>query len=204
MFITIEGIEGVGKSTLIHGLKDYFESQGREVVLSREPGGTILSEKIRALLLDTNLHGAISPQAELFLFYASRFQNVTENILPALSRNAISINDRYFDSSRAYQVFGRKLDDEQVIALNNNFDLPIPDITFWLDAPVEVGMARASKRGELDRFEQEKFSFFERVRDGFKHIHKTEPDRFKRIDATQPQEQVLSDAIALIEVMNKA
>lgn len=118
------------------------------MVLSREPGGTVLSEKIRSLLIDTNMTGAICPMAELFLFYASRFQNVAENITPALERSCVTIIDRYYDSSKSYQGFARGLDLNLIEALNKNFGLPTPDITFWLDAPVEIGMVRAIRSDE--------------------------------------------------------
>lgn len=203
IFISIEGIEGVGKTTLISSLKQHYESKGREVVLSREPGGTILSEKIRGLLLDVNMTGEISPLSELFLFYASRFQNIQQNIEPALSRGAVAICDRYIDSSVGYQVFGRGMDLEMVNMLNEEFIKIHPDITLWLDAPVEVGMARARKRSEADRFENEKIQFFYKVREGFVYIHKTQPNRFKRIDATQDPSQVLRDAISLLEQVEK-
>lgn len=203
MLITIEGIEGVGKSTLINKLKNHFECLGYEVVLSREPGGTVLSEKIRSLLIDTNMTGAICPMAELFLFYASRFQNVAENITPALERSCVTIIDRYYDSSKSYQGFARGLDLNLIEVLNKNFGLPTPDITFWLDAPVEIGMGRALSRSKADRFEQEKYSFFEKVRAGFAEIHRNNPDRFKRIDATLSQDQVLAEAIRLLEEYSK-
>lgn len=203
VFITIEGIEGVGKSTLIGNLKNYFEASGQEVVLTREPGGTILSEKIRSILKDADLTGAICPTAELFLFYASRFQNVSENIVPALKRSCVTINDRYIDSSVSYQGSARGLDMQLIQDLNTKYGLPVPDITLWLDAPVEIGMARALNRSKADRFEQEKHSFFEKVRFGFAEIHRNDPDRFKRIDATLSQDQVFAEAVRLLDAYSK-
>lgn len=204
MFISIEGIEGVGKSTLILKLKSYFESLGERVVLSREPGGTELSEKIRSILIDPNMGGKISLNAELFLFYASRFQNHEENLVPALESGAVLIIDRYVDSSEAYQGYGRGIDLKKFELLNSKFDLTKPDLTLWLDAPVEVGMKRALNRNKLDRFEQEKFNFFEKIRQGFSTINKAEPERFKRIDATLSEDQVFNQAVAIIEEYNKA
>lgn len=204
MFISIEGIEGVGKTTLINGLKKHFADQDKEVVLCREPGSTILSEKIRAILLDPNLTGSICPLSELFLFYASRFQNAAENILPALESGTVVISDRWSDSTAAYQGYARGMDVNSILWLNNKFNIAQPDITFWLDAPVEVGLSRALSRSKADRFEQEKYTFFEKVRAGFSELQKLEPARIKQIDATQSQDQVLTQAISILQSFEKA
>lgn len=194
MFITLEGTEGVGKTTLIAKLKAHFEAAGRTVVLSREPGGTPLAEKIRSLLIghtDEVFHG----DTELLLFFAGRKQNITINILPALANGHILINDRFFDSSYAYQSAGRGLSIEKFDLLVEHFVDVKPDITLWLDAPVEIGMSRAQKRAELDRFEKEKADFFNKVRQGFAELHQKYPERIVRIDASQDEDAVFKAAI---------
>lgn len=199
MFITLEGTEGVGKSTLIRNLQAYFEERGREVVLCREPGGTPLAEDIRGLLLDPEISEKVNENTELMLMYASRMQNININILPALNDFKIVLCDRFFDSSVCYQSFGRGINREKLDILNKHFVNIIPDITFWLDAPIEVGMERANNRGKLDRFEKEKLEFFKKVRHGYEVLHQEEPGRIKRLDATQSTDLVFQTAIAYLE-----
>ena len=160
MFISFEGTEGVGKTTLIQKLFDYFQQQGQQVVLTREPGGTPLAEQIRSLLLSVNHEEQMSNDTELLLMYAARAQHLAAVILPALAEGKIVLCDRFVDSSFAYQCAGRGLSREKLQLLNENFVSKMPDITFWLDAPIELGMNRARARGALDRFEQEKVVFF--------------------------------------------
>lgn len=195
MFISFEGTEGVGKTTLIRKLFDYFQQQGKDVVLTREPGGTPLAEQIRSLLLSVNHDEAMSNDTELLLMYAARAQHLQAVILPALAQGKIVLCDRFVDSSFAYQCAGRGLSRDKLQVLNENFVARMPDITFWLDAPIELGMNRARERGALDRFEQEKVVFFESVRSGFAEIHMRDSQRMKRLDATQTPEQVFADAI---------
>ena len=195
MFISFEGTEGVGKTTLIRKLFDYFQQQGKDVVLTREPGGTPLAEQIRSLLLSVNHDEAMSNDTELLLMYAARAQHLQNVILPALAEGKIVLCDRFVDSSFAYQCAGRGLSRDKLQVLNENFVERMPDITFWLDAPIELGMNRARERGALDRFEQEKVVFFESVRSGFSEIHMRDSVRMKRLDATQTPEQVFEDAI---------
>ncbi|WP_296283568.1 dTMP kinase [uncultured Acinetobacter sp.] len=195
MFISFEGTEGVGKTTLIRKLFDYFQQQGKDVVLTREPGGTPLAEQIRSLLLSVNHDEAMSNDTELLLMYAARAQHLQAVILPALEQGKIVLCDRFVDSSFAYQCAGRGLSRDKLQVLNENFVARMPDITFWLDAPIELGMNRARERGALDRFEQEKVVFFESVRSGFAEIHMRDSQRMKRLDATQTPEQVFADAI---------
>ena len=198
MFISFEGTEGVGKTTLIQKLYDHFQFAGKDVVLTREPGGTPLAEQIRSLLLSVNHDEKMSHDTELLLMYAARAQHLERVILPALAEGKIVLCDRFSDSSFAYQCAGRGLSRDKLQLLNINFVAKMPDITFWLDAPIELGMTRARERGALDRFEQEKVSFFEKVRTGFEEIHQNEPERMKRLDATQVSEQVFKDALSYL------
>lgn len=196
MFISFEGTEGVGKTTLIGKMFEHFQASGREVVLTREPGGTPMAEQIRSLLLSVNHEESMSHDTELLLMYAARAQHLQQVIMPAVAAGKIVLCDRFSDSSFAYQCAGRGLSRNKLKLLNDHFVEKMPDISFWLDAPIELGMTRARERGALDRFEQEKLSFFEKVRSGFAEIHQHEPKRMKRLDATQSPEQVFSDALS--------
>lgn len=195
MFISFEGTEGVGKTTLINKFFQHFQASGREVILSREPGGTPMAEQIRSILLSVNHEESMSHDTELLLMYAARAQHLKQVILPALYDGKIVLCDRFSDSSFAYQCAGRGLSRQKLKLLNDNFVQKMPDISFWLDAPIELGMTRARERGALDRFEQEKVSFFEKVRSGFAEIHQNEPNRMKRLDASQNPDQVFKDAL---------
>lgn len=199
MFISFEGTEGVGKTTLIRRLFEYFQQQGKDVVLTREPGGTPLAEQIRSLLLSVNHDEKMSNDTELLLMYAARAQHIEAVILPALEAGKIVLCDRFTDSSFAYQCAGRGLSRDKLHLLNENFVAQMPDLTFWLDAPIELGMTRAKERGALDRFEQEKITFFESVRSGFAEIHARDPERMKRLDATQTEEAVFAAALSYLE-----
>ncbi len=195
MFISFEGTEGVGKTTLIRKIHQYFEQQGKEVVLTREPGGTPLAEQIRSLLLAVNHEEQMSHDTELLLIYAARAQHLQQVILPALVAGKIVLSDRFTDASFAYQCSGRGLSQEKLQLLNQTFVAKMPNITFWLDAPIELGMTRARERGALDRFEQEKLSFFAKVRAGYETLWQAEPERMKRLDATQNADVVFEEAL---------
>ncbi|AVZ86062.1 dTMP kinase [Acinetobacter sp. WCHA45] len=199
MFISFEGTEGVGKTTLIRKIHQYFEQQGKEVVLTREPGGTPLAEQIRSLLLAVNHEEQMSHDTELLLIYAARAQHLQQVILPALEAGKIVLSDRFTDASFAYQCSGRGLSQEKLQLLNQTFVAKMPNITFWLDAPIELGMTRARERGALDRFEQEKLSFFAKVRAGYETLLQAEPERIKRLDATQNAELVFEDALNYVK-----
>ncbi|MEF9955978.1 MAG: dTMP kinase [Acinetobacter sp.] len=199
MFISFEGTEGVGKSTLIRKIHQYFEQQGKEVVLTREPGGTPLAEQIRSLLLAVNHDEKMSHDTELLLMYAARAQHLQQVILPALDAGKIVLSDRFTDASFAYQCAGRGLSQEKLQLLNQTFVSRMPNITFWLDAPIELGMTRARERGALDRFEQEKLSFFSKVRAGYETLWQAEPERIKRLDATQNADVVFEEALKYLK-----
>ncbi|RSE35937.1 dTMP kinase [Acinetobacter junii] len=199
MFISFEGTEGVGKTTLIRKIHQYFEQQGKEIVLTREPGGTPLAEQIRTLLLAVNNDEQMSHDTELLLIYAARAQHLQQVILPALAVGKIVLSDRFTDASFAYQCAGRGLSQEKLQLLNQAFVAKMPNITFWLDAPIELGMTRARERGALDRFEQEKLSFFAKVRAGYETLWQAEPERIKRLDATQNADVVFEDALQYLK-----
>lgn len=192
LFITFEGIEGCGKTTQIKHLVAYLEKQQQNVLLTREPGGTTISEKIRSLLLDPQ-NTNMTALTELFLYSASRIQHLQEKIIPHLQQDYIVISDRFYDSTTAYQGAGRVIPSEIVqqinqIAIQNS----IPDITFFIDVPVEIGLRRALKRqnGYLDRLEAETKDFHERVRQAYLKIMKQESNRFVQIDGTRSEVEV--------------
>ena len=192
-FITVEGIEGVGKSTNIEFLAALIEEKGLKVIRTREPGGTPMAERIRALLLE---HGEepMTDIAELLLFFASRSLHIHNAIKPALQAGQWVVCDRFTDASRAYQGDGRGLNQDTINTLANwvQEDLQ-PDMTVLLDAPAEVGMDRAGRRGAADRLEIEKTDFYARVREGYLALAKSEPHRFIVIDASRPLSQVQAD-----------
>ena len=199
MFISFEGTEGVGKTTLIRKIYEYLVQQGQEVVLTREPGGTPMAEQIRSLLLSVNHDENMSNDTELLLMYAARAQHLQQVIVPALLAGKTVLCDRFTDASFAYQCAGRGLSREKLNLLNQNFVSHMPNVTFWLDAPIELGMSRARERGALDRFEQEKVAFFEKVRAGYQELFEQSPERMKRLDATQSPEHVFSQAVVYLK-----
>lgn len=189
-FITIEGGEGAGKSTMLARISGWLEARGHEVIRTREPGGTVLAEKIRAILLDDE-HAALCSQAELLLVFASRAQHLEEVIRPALDRGQTVLCDRFTDATWAYQGGGRQIPASLISGLEQmvHGDLQ-PDLTFLLDLPVEVGLERASQRSVADRFEQESMQFFERVRRAYLDRAAAHSNRFAVIDAALDPEQV--------------
>lgn len=193
MFITLEGGEGVGKSTNIRFIKNLLENAGIIVILTREPGGTVFAEKIRQLLLE-NSEEVISEQAELLLMFAARAQHIHHVIQPALSLGQWVLCDRFTDATYAYQGGGRKMDVKMIEWLEEKVqDGLTPDLTLLLDAPVEVGMDRASKRGKLDRFESEQYLFFENVRAAYLQRAQQKPEQIKLINADQSLDKVQSE-----------
>lgn len=194
MFISFEGTEGVGKTTLIQGVANYLKEQGKNILLTREPGGTPLAEKIRSLLL-TPSDEPIATDCELLMMFAARAQHLHQVIEPALKTSQWVLCDRFVDASYAYQCGGRGIAQNKLDLLTTQFVPTMPTLTFWLDAPVELGMQRARQRGALDRFEQEKLEFFQRVRAQYEARYQAEPQRIIRLDATQTAEAVLQQAI---------
>lgn len=185
MFITFEGIDGVGKSTQVELLIAFLEGQGNKVCRTHEPGGTDLGVEIRHLLLHRK--GEVAPRAEAMLYAADRAHHVATKIRPALDRGEVVVSDRYLDSSVAYQGSGRELGFDQIRDLSlfatNNL---LPDLTILLDLPAEQALARRAKTGEApDRLEREKVEFFENVRQAFLALAAAEPQRFLVIDANQ-------------------
>lgn len=202
-FITFEGGEGVGKSTNIQAVARYLESQGRSVIVTREPGGTPIAEKIRNDLLKAHHEEPMSDMAELLLMFAARAQHIDAVIRPALARGDWVLCDRFTDSTIAYQGYGRGLGLEKIEQLKELAQGGLePSLTLLLDAPVDVGMQRARARAqvlaeETDRIEAEAISFFEKVRQGFLELSQRH-SRFRVIDATAPLEQVTADVVALV------
>jgi dTMP kinase len=198
--ISFEGIEGSGKSTLAQELYNYLTSQNYNVVFTREPGGTILGEKIRELLLDENLE--ISDWSELFLFLASRYENTKNVILPNLKRGYIVISDRYLDSTVAYQGYGRGLSFKIIEMLNSISTMDIkPDLTFLIDIPEEISIERIKKKN-LDRIESETIEFYKKVRNGYLELAKNEPQRFIVLDGSlelsKLKEEVIKSTMKLL------
>lgn len=192
-FLTIEGTEGVGKSTNIAFIHDWLTRQGIEVVMTREPGGTPLAEEIRHILLQKR-EEKVDPTAELLMVFAARAQHLTEVIKPALARGAWVLSDRFTDATYAYQGGGRGLDTNLIATLEQIVQGDLrPDMTIILDIEVEVGLQRASARAALDRFESEQVSFFERVRAGYRERVAAAPQRYRIVDAGQALANVQSD-----------
>lgn len=202
-FITIEGGEGVGKSTQIGALRDWLSERGLEVVLTREPGGTPRAEKIRTLLLETS-EETMPPSCELLLMFAARATHVENVIKPALARGAWVVCDRFTDATYAYQGGGRGFDRELIRTLEQAVLGSLrPDLTILLDAPVDIGAARARSRNETrgatDRFELEQKTFFERVRAAYLERARDEPGRIAVIDASCSLENVAGAIRAVVE-----
>ncbi len=197
-FITLEGGEGVGKTTNLLFIKDYLQHRNISVVVTREPGGTVLAEKIRHLLLDKDSE-AISEHAELLMIFAARAQHIKHVIEPALAKGAWVLCDRFTDATYAYQGGGRNMRVSTIEWLENLVQGNLrPDLTVLLDAPVEIGIERARERGAFDRFESEKISFFEQVRRAYLLQAELHPERIKLIKANQSLADVQRSLIDVI------
>lgn len=198
-FITVEGIEGVGKSTNIAVMVERIESAGRRVLTTREPGGTPLAEDIRDIVMN-RADEPIPEIAELLLVFAARSLNVNNVILPALEAGTWVVSDRFTDSSRAYQGGGRGIPMETIDRLADWVHGDCwPDLTILLDAPVELGMQRANSRGAPDRFEQERHDFFQRVRECYLQLASREASRFIVLDTTRNMDDVKADVAAIVD-----
>lgn len=198
-FISLEGGEGAGKSTQNRRIVEWLSEQGCDVVESREPGGTAVSEQIRRVLLDTRNAG-LNATAELLLMFAARSQLVQEVIVPALADGKVIVCDRFADASYAYQGGGRQLGSETVAIVEKLVlkDLQ-PDLTLLFDIPVELGMKRVAGRGDADRFEVESIRFFERVRNAYLERAANHPQRFRVVDASQDEEQVWRQVRSILQ-----
>lgn len=190
LFITLEGGEGAGKSTQLPRIHDWLADRGHDVLVTRQPGGTPLAERIRALLLDRD-HEEMCPLTELLLLFADRAQFLDELVKPALARGRTVLCDRFTDSTRAYQGGGRGLPGDviETLATLVHGDLE-PDLTLLLDLPVEEGLRRAVGRGEPDRMERERDGFHQRVRETYRMLAESAPDRVRLIDASGDPEEV--------------
>ncbi|MEX0448321.1 dTMP kinase [Spiribacter sp. 221] len=198
-FITVEGIEGAGKTTAIDIIRDWVKGQGGDPRLTREPGGTALGEELRDVLLRHREDG-MSAEAEVLLMFAARAEHLDRVIRPALAAGRWVICDRFTDASIAYQGMGRRLGIDRVRSLGQwtHPDLA-PDLTLWLDLPVTLGLERAAGRSRPDRFESEQSRFFEAVRHGYATIAEQEPARVQRIDASGTPAQVRDGITAVLE-----
>lgn len=198
-FITVEGTEGVGKSTNIDFIKERIQAAGKELIVTREPGGTPLAEELRNILLRERSE-RFDPIAELLIIFAARAQHMEEVIKPALAEGKWVLSDRFTDATFAYQGAGRGLPLEVIGELETMVQQGThPDKVFYLDIDVEVGLSRAKSRAELDRFEQEAVEFFKRVRQGYQQRIAENPARYYVIDAGQALDRVQSDIAKAID-----
>nr|BAL54585.1 dTMP kinase [uncultured prokaryote] len=204
-FITFEGIEGSGKSTQVGLLADALSKKGIRCIKTREPGGTPLGEKIREILLKTT--SPIGPMTELLLYLSARAEHIRQVIIPALNSGIWVISDRYCDATLAYQGFGRGLDIAEISQMNKLVTGGLlPDLTFLLDIPAELGLKRAMERlrqkgGSPDRLESESLEFHRRVRDGYLRIAQMEPERIKVIDALDDEVEIHKKVMKHIELL---
>lgn len=200
-FITLEGIEGSGKSTCLDFISRYLEKQGIDLVLTREPGGTVLGERIRELLLDPQHQHDMHYLTELLLVFASRNQHLNQFILPKLNAGITVICSRFTESTYAYQGYGRGLDVKVISALENLVQGNLrPDLSIVLDVPSDVGMKRVlSRGGPLDRFEKEGTPFFDAVRHGFIKQAVVNTDRFRIIDSSRSLREVQENLVYILD-----
>ncbi|WP_341280296.1 dTMP kinase [Paenibacillus sp. FSL H8-0537] len=201
IFITIEGGEGAGKTTLIEQLAHKMQQQGIAVLTTREPGGIPIAEKIRSVILDRN-HTAMDARTEALLYAASRRQHLVEKVMPALTAGKLVICDRFVDSSLAYQGHARGLGMEEVWSINQfAIEGAMPQLTIYMDVTPDVGLARIgqSDEREINRLDLEEIAFHERVREGYFILLKKFPERIVRVDANQEPDIVLNDVLTAIE-----
>ena len=200
LFVTIEGVEGCGKTTIGKMIVDKLISEGYEVIYTREPGGIEIAEQIRKVILDVN-NTNMDARTEALLYAASRRQHLVEKVIPALKENKVIICDRFVDSSLAYQGHARGLGIEKVYEINKfAIDKVMPDLTLLFDLDPKLGLERinANKSREVNRLDLEKLEFHKLVREGFLIIENLEPNRVKKVDASKTIEEVFNDAYSLI------
>lgn len=206
MFISFEGIEGSGKTTQIQGVYEHLRQKGIDVIVTREPGGSNIGRQIRAILLDSKNKG-LNPLSELLLYMADRAQHLGEIVKPGLALGKVILCDRYYDATIAYQGYARGLDIDLITRLHGlAFDDYKPQITFLLDLAPETGLRRAWRQIENGqrtvtetRFEEEALDFHGRVREGYLELARREPQRFKIIDASNAQERVKKEILAVLD-----
>ncbi len=199
LFITVEGVEGAGKTTCLDAVREFLERRGRRVVTTREPGGTPLGEAVRALLLGHDYAG-MSADAEILLVFAARAEHLAKVVRPALAEGCVVLCDRFVDATYAYQGGGRGLPEGRIAELERWVLQGLePDLTLLLDLPVEQGLARAGRRSAPDRFESEQAAFFERARAVYRQRAERFPRRIRMIDASRSVEDVRAQIVAELE-----
>ena len=198
-FITVEGIEGAGKTSCLDLLEQRIRQRGHDVLVTREPGGTPLGEDLRRLLLG-HRHDGMADDTELLLMFAARAEHLHAKIEPALAAGSWVLCDRFTDATYAYQGYGRGIDLQRIAALETwVLGERRPDLTLLLDLPVEVGLERAGRRSTPDRFERQALTFFDRVRQGYLSLAAAAPGRFRVVDAAQSLDQVSRQVTATID-----
>ena len=196
-FITLEGIEGSGKTSSIKSITDLLDKRNISYIVTREPGGSSIGKELRAILLDPDTE--ISPEVELMLMLSDRKDHVEKIILPNLEKGNWVVSDRFMDSSIAYQGGGRQLGKKLIISLSEYLNLPQPDLTLLFDLPVETSLSRVKARGELDRFEKEELEFHKRIRNTYLDLAKNNSNRIKIIDSSKKIESMLNNVKQAIE-----
>jgi dTMP kinase len=197
MFITFEGGEGTGKTTLIENVVNLLKKD-YDVIRTREPGGSKIAESIRDIILNP-IYKGVTPYTEALLLAAARAQHLDEIILPALNLNKIVLCDRYLDSSLAYQAYARNLGYDFVLKINHYATLHMPNLTFYIDLDPKIGLSRIANREKYDRLDQEDFSFHEHVRNGYLEIAKMYPDRIVTIDGTKSIDLITFEIVSKIK-----
>ena len=196
-FITLEGIEGSGKTSSLKSITDLLDKKNISYVVTREPGGSSIGKELRTILLDPETE--ISPEVELMLMLSDRKDHVEKIILPNLEKGNWVVSDRFMDSSIAYQGGGRQLGKKLIISLSEYLNLPQPDLTLLFDLPVETSLSRVKARGEVDRFEKEELEFHKRIRNTYLDLAKNNSNRIKIIDSSEKIESMLNNVKQAIE-----
>lgn len=198
-FITVEGIEGAGKTTCLNLIEQRIRQRDHALLVTREPGGTALGEDLRALLLG-HRHEGMADDTELLLMFAARAEHLHERILPALASGSSVLCDRFTDATYAYQGYGRGIDLDRIATLEQWVQGELrPDLTLLMDLPVETGLDRAGKRSTPDRIESQALEFFERVRKGYLELAAAAPNRYRIVDAAQSLQQASDQVISFVD-----